>query len=170
MIRHRTSAILALLGATACDGRESPDRHRVEPPVAFDTAVVVIRTDTAEIPLRVEVAETEAQRQYGLMERASLPPDRGMLFVLDEPADSTMGFYMYRTLIPLDIAFLDGAGTIRAILEMEPCEHPNPLLCRLYSPGIPYAAALEVNRGFFDRQGIRIGDRVRRLEVARDSV
>jgi uncharacterized protein len=90
------------------------------------------------------------------MGRQSLAADAGMVFVF--PKDSKDAFWMKDTLIPLSIAFYDGRGRIVSLLDMEPC-HAQP--CPLYSPGAVYRGALEVNRGAFERWGVRVGDRLR---------
>lgn len=150
-------------GLAAVSGCQPQDENAwaVDPPVAFDTTDLVIETAAGEVEMVAEVASTQDQRAYGLMERPSLPPDQGMLFTYARPQDGSAGFWMYRTLIPLDIAFMDEAGEIVSILEMEPCEAPNPRLCPVYSPGESWVSALEVNRGFFSRWGVRVGDRIR---------
>ena len=43
-------------------------------------------------------------------------------------------------------------------MAMQPCASPNPQLCRHYSPGVPFRGALEANLGYFERQGIGVGD------------
>lgn len=131
------------------------------PLVAFDTARVWLVSATDSVELRVELAEDGDQRAMGLMERTALAADAGMLFTYAEPQAADAGFWMYRTRIPLDIAFLDPAGRIVAIRAMEPCASPQPRWCPTYAPGVPYRAALEVNRGFFQRHGVAVGDRVR---------
>ncbi|WP_075880736.1 DUF192 domain-containing protein [Vreelandella massiliensis] len=108
--------------------------------------------------LSVEVAQTHAQRQKGLMGRAVLHADHGMLFTYEHEQSAYHGFWMYRTLIPLDIAFIDGEGVIVAIKTMLPCESSSPSACRSYAPGKPYRAALEVNAGYFAKRGIAEGD------------
>jgi uncharacterized protein len=153
--------LLALAGGLAgTTGGCERDEPALVPLVAFDTATVRIETARDTFDLRVEVAATEEQRAYGLMERDELPEDRGMIFVYEGLQDPEAGFWMFRTRIPLDIAFMDGDGRIARIRRMVPCESPNPLLCPLYSPGAPYAAALEVNAGFFERRGVEPGDRI----------
>jgi len=131
---------------------------------AFDSALVRIETAADTHQVRVEVAERDEQRAFGLMERTSLAEDAGMVFLYNEPQPATSGYWMYRTRIPLDIAFFDGAGRIVAILQMEPCPSPDPEQCRIaassYSPGKPYSGALEVNRGYFARNGVQVGDRL----------
>lgn len=108
--------------------------------------------------LSVEVAQTPAQRQKGLMGRETLPAGHGMLFTYAREQSAYNGFWMYRTLIPLDIAFIDGEGAIVAIKTMLPCESASPSDCRAYAPGKPYRAALEVNAGYFEQRGIAVGD------------
>lgn len=157
------ATLSVMMSMAACDPEPS-GRMAVDAPVSFDTATAVIHTAESEVRITVELASTNDQRAYGMMERTSLPTDHGMLFTYQEPQDPEAGFWMYRTLIPLDIAFLDETGTIVAIEEMHPCESPNPRMCPIYSPGVPYVAALEVNRGFFDRRGVRTGDRVRLVD------
>jgi uncharacterized protein len=158
------AAACVLGGMGGCE--RDRERWAVDSPVAFDTAWAAIESAAGDelVRIRVELAATADQRAYGLMERPSLPPEQGMLFTYASPQPPESGFWMYRTLIPLEIAFLDGEGGILAILEMEPCEATTPRLCPIYSPGMPYVSALEVNRGFFGRFGVGVGDRVRLVE------
>ncbi|MFW6200946.1 MAG: DUF192 domain-containing protein [Gemmatimonadota bacterium] len=147
--------------AIGCEaGDSSAGSAEFVPAVAFDTTAARIETEADTFPLTVEVAETDEQRGYGLMERTSLPEDHGMIFRYGSPQPPDAGFYMYRTRIPLDIAFVDGDGRIVAIERMEPCESPYPASCPRYAPGEPYTAALEVNAGYFEARGIEVGDRV----------
>lgn len=67
-------------------------------PVTFSSKELCVEGVAA--PLEVEVAETQAQRNRGLMQRESLAEDTGMLFLFDGPMAKGAGFYMYRTLIP----------------------------------------------------------------------
>ncbi len=131
------------------------------PPVAFDTATVWIHGGSDSVRLLVEVAETEAQHEVGLSGRTSLDPGSGMLFEFDEPRSGDEGFWMWRTLVPLDVAFVDGSGVIRRILGMSLCEvEEAPEPCAGYFPGVAYSSALEVNRGWFAARGVGEGARV----------
>ena len=67
---------------------------------------------------------------------------------------------MYRTRIPLDIAFADSSGSIVSVLAMQPCTYPVPDFCPKYSPGKGYRYALETNAGYFAAKGIAVGDRI----------
>jgi len=145
----------------ACDAGGGADAPA--PPtssIAFDTGEVRIETAADTFELEVEIAERPEQRSQGLMERLSMAEDAGMIFLFEREQPVGAGFYMYRTRIPLDIAFIDENGRIIAILAMEPCASPNPATCPRYSPNAPYHATLEVNSGYFARHGIGVGDRV----------
>lgn len=155
---------LVLVAATAatiasCDAgtSEAVDYGSV---VAFDSTRLHIATGSDTVSLLVEVARTSAQKTQGLMERQSLPDSMGMLFVYDENQPSDAGFWMYRTRIPLDIAFADSAGVIVSVLQMDPCTARLAAGCPTYAPGAEYRYALEVNAGFFARHGVKVGSRI----------
>lgn len=107
--------------------------------------------------LQVELAQTAAERRKGLMDRDSLDPDAGMLFVYQTLQPPQSGFWMYRTRIPLDIAFIDDQGRIAALYTMQPCTSSNPADCPATVAGVEYRAALEVNAGYFEAHGIGEG-------------
>lgn len=154
-------AVAALIaGATACDREADEPDEPVEPIVAFDTSSVRIETAADTFQLHVEIAESAQQRAHGMMERDRLAPDAGMLFLFTSPQEASSGFYMFRVRIPLDIAFIDENGRIVSIRTMQPCQSPNPKLCRSYTAGASFSSALEVNAGYFAEHGIEVGDRV----------
>jgi uncharacterized protein len=151
------SCVLAL----ACESGSTPSnciKEKSDLTVQFETKDIQIVTRSDTIPLTVEVADTEARRSYGLMDRCELSQNSGMLFLYSEPQDSASGFWMFRTRIPLDIAFVDQSGQIISILSMDPCQSPDPQWCSVYSPHAPYAGALEMNGGYFMSRGIAVGD------------
>ncbi|WFF41789.1 DUF192 domain-containing protein [Salinicola endophyticus] len=110
--------------------------------------------------LRIEVAATADQRARGLMARDSLPEDAGMLFLYRAEQPGSSAYWMYRTRIPLDIAFLGADGTIRALRTMPPCRAEMPSRCPAYAAGVAFRAALETNAGYFAQRGLGVGDRV----------
>jgi len=152
-------ALVALLGIqTACRQDAAVDATAGwVSPVSFDSTWVQISNGPDTFRVAVEVAATPEQRNFGLMDRPTLPADRGMIFLYPEVQDSANGFWMFRTRVPLDIAFVDSAGQIASIRSMEPCDSPNPEFCPTYAPGVRFQNALEVNRGFFDDRGIGVG-------------
>jgi uncharacterized membrane protein (UPF0127 family) len=153
-------ALVAMAGALAsCESgtSEAIDYGTV---VAFGSTRLRIATGADTVSVFVEVARTSAQKTQGLMERQSLADTAGMLFVYDDDQPADAGFWMYRTRIPLDIAFADSAGTIVSIRSMEPCTASLATGCPTYAPGADYRYALEVNTGFFARTGVRLGSRL----------
>jgi uncharacterized membrane protein (UPF0127 family) len=102
--------------------------------------------------IKVEVAQTDAQREKGLMFRQHMGRDDGMLFIFDEPAYHAM--WMKNTLIPLSVAFLDAQGTILNILDMEPQTLDS------HAAAGPAIYAIETNKGWFDGKKIKAGDKV----------
>ncbi|HEU4894620.1 MAG TPA: DUF192 domain-containing protein [Acidimicrobiia bacterium] len=88
--------------------------------------------DVGDTTLTVAIAETLEQRSQGLGEVESLPAGLdGMLFVFGEERPATFG--MADTVIPLDIWWFDGDGTLIGSTTMEPCPEAS---CPSYpSPG-----------------------------------
>lgn len=127
-------------------------------PATADRITAVIHTARGPHRLSVEVAKTPAQRSRGLMERTTLGADSGMLFVYDRRQSARSAFWMHRTLIPLDIAFIDRDGRIVSLKTMPPCTSDEPAQCPTYAPGRAYHAALEVNAGYFAERGISEGN------------
>lgn len=114
------------------------------------------------VPITLEIAKSPNERSRGLMARERLAPDAGMLFVYNNPRGADHGFWMYRTLIPLDIAYLDRNGIIRSIRQMAPCPAEKGRDCPTYPAGVPFYLALEMNQNFFESRGIAVGDRLSR--------
>jgi len=104
----------------------------------FDISKIAI--DDRE--LAVAVATTPRQRSQGLMGVTDLGGLDGMLFVFQ--TESTGGFWMKDTLIPLDIAFFDSDGVLVDEMTMEPCT-ADP--CPSYRPGGSYRYAVEAPAG-----------------------
>src|SRR5260221_5709079 len=113
---------------------------------------LTIRTSNATRQFRVEVAATPEQQQRGLMFRKSLAGNRGMIFPYDPPQD--VSFWMKNTLIPLDIIFIRGDGTIVRIT------HAKALDLTGLPAGEPVAAVLEIRGGRAAELGIKEGDTV----------
>ena len=160
----RPVALTILLAAGAsllagCGGENAKeDEDAYAHVMAFDTARVRLARSSDTIPLRVELAVKPEQRSMGLMERRRLDQNAGMLFVYDSTQPPDAGFWMYRTRIPLDIAFADSAGVIRSIRSMVPCPTTLAEGCPTYTPDVAYQYALEVNVGYFSQHGVAVGN------------
>jgi uncharacterized protein len=124
------------------------------------TQVEVIRPSTGAVLLTVdaELATTPGTRTRGLMERPSLPADQGMLFIFE--VAQPLSFWMFNTLIPLDIIFADAERRITSIhASVPPCRPP--LRCPTYTSHGPAQFVLEVNAGTAAKVGIGVGDELR---------
>ncbi|WP_241911912.1 DUF192 domain-containing protein [Telmatospirillum siberiense] len=124
------------------------------PAWAADRTHLAIETaDGRSLAFSVEVAETPEQQTRGLMNRASLPADAGMLF--DFGMDRPVAMWMKNTLIPLDMLFIKVDGTIAGIAE-----RTVPMSLEVIASPGPVRAVLELNGGTSDRLGLKVGDRV----------
>ena len=115
------------------------------------------KLETAEIDLggrtfTVEIARTPQERARGLMDRKELAPEQGMLFIFEY--DQKLSFWMKDTYIPLSIAFITVDKVIVDIQDMEPLSNVSHI------PAESYRYALEVNKGYFQENGIAVGDAV----------
>ena len=108
--------------------------------------------------VQAELALTEESRAQGLMHREQLAPMEGMLFYY--PNSQYRSFWMFKTLIPLDIAYLADDGEILQIMTMEPCLSESPSRCKGYPSTRRARAALELNAGAFAELDVSIGDYV----------
>lgn len=102
-----------------------------------------------------EVADEPDEWAKGLMYRTSLDENKGMLFVFEE--ENFYVFWMKNTLIPLDMIWIGDDKAIVDITTAEPCEKEP---CQEYMPEDIAKYVLEVNKGFAERNGIKVGDKV----------
>ena len=101
----------------------------------------------------VEVANTGAQREVGLMYRKHLDDDAGMIFVFPDAA--RRNFWMHNTEIPLDMIFADANGMVTGIVA-----NAEPYSDKLLGVDGDSEYVLEVNGGFCAKNGIKAGDRL----------
>jgi uncharacterized protein len=115
--------------------------------------VTIDSSGGGKVELIVEIADDPREQTRGLMERTALGEDRGMLFVY--PDEEVLSFWMKNTLIPLSIAFIASDGRIVDLQDMKPLDDDPPH----YVSAKPARYALEVNQGYFEMHGIKVGDR-----------
>jgi uncharacterized membrane protein (UPF0127 family) len=145
-----TASFAALISLANCAAKPSKSPDIIK---NFKTRELVIERSAAPpVRLKVELALSEEEQSQGLMYRESLGEGRGMLFVFDR--DKIVSFWMKNTFIPLSIAYINSDGSILEIHDMR----PEDLSLIRSSRSVRYA--LEVPQGWFDRSGIRPGDRV----------
>jgi uncharacterized protein len=119
----------------------------------FATSELTIVSATGPHRFTVEVAETPAQMEQGLMFRRNMAPDAGMLFDYKTPIAATM--WMRNTFIPLDMLFVDAQGRIVNIHQ-----RAVPQSLDVIAAEAPVRAVIELNGGTVARLGIAAGDRV----------
>ena len=109
--------------------------------------------------IRAEIATNPADQEHGLMFRSSLPPDRGMLFVFRQ--SGRYPFWMYHTLIPLDIVWMDTSRRVVFISAgTPPCPSEKTQDCPNYGGGEESQYVLELAAGQAAANGLKSGDRL----------
>jgi uncharacterized membrane protein (UPF0127 family) len=123
------------------------------------TVAIIAPNGDGRATVRVEIANTNAAREVGLMYRKHLDPDAGMLFVFAAPAP--VSFWMKNTEIPLDMVFADSDARVIGIVE-----NAEPYSEQLLSVSGASQYVLEVNGGFCRRYGVKPGDRLKFLSFS----
>jgi uncharacterized membrane protein (UPF0127 family) len=113
-----------------------------------------IATSTGRHAFQVEIANNDATREHGLMDRRYMAADHGMLFEFDREA--SVSFWMKNTYIPLDMIFIAPSGAVTHIAA-----NAEPLSERVIPSGGPCIAVLELNGGMAASIGLKVGDKVR---------
>ena len=152
-MKSKAFAALAALALAAC--APEPVAAPLPEPVVVAESLEPLEIATAGGPVRfrVAIADTEEERNRGLMFRSVLDEDEGMLFDFQRP--QPVAFWMKNTLIPLDMIFIGADGKIVNIAE-----NTRPYsLDQVPSDG-PVTAVLEIGGGLSAELGIKPGDRV----------
>jgi uncharacterized protein len=102
--------------------------------------------------VKVKVVDSRSERAKGLMFVDNLKENEGMWFVFDEVSQHP--FWMKNTLIPLDIIWIDENFIVVDIKKATPCEEEP---CLIYSPEADSLYVLEVNEGWTERNGVKVG-------------
>ena len=103
--------------------------------------------------IKAELAITPEQQQTGYMFRKDIPEGTGMLFIFER--EQFLSFWMKNTPTPLSIAYIDSDGIIKDIFDMQ------PLSLETITSTTKARYALEVPQGWFAKEGIKAGDRLK---------
>ena len=144
------AAVIISLVILSCAARNAGAGE--DGPTTANPRLETVELSIGGVKLEAELARTSLEREKGLMFRRSLKDGEGMLFVFE--ADQRLAFWMKNTTIPLSLAYLSSDGTIRQIVELEPLS----LDAKGSERSVRYA--LEAPRGWFERVGVEVGDRV----------
>lgn len=109
--------------------------------------------------LVVEMAETAEQHEQGLMFRTSMGQDEGMLFVFKN--EETRYFWMKNTMIDLSIGFFDRNLVLIDVQEMKSGKGIEESRLASYASSKPAKYALEMNKGWFDKNKVKIGSKLK---------
>jgi uncharacterized membrane protein (UPF0127 family) len=140
----------AVAGKTASTAATQAATHPVS---ALSVVPLTVTGVKGTHKFAVEVAQSPAEQEQGLMFRTTMGPDEGMIFPMNPARDAA--FWMKNTVIPLDIIFV---GRDHRILNIAANAVPydlNPLP----SAG-PVSGVLELNGGRAAQLGIGPGDKV----------
>ena len=147
-----TMLVLGSIWQQEIESRDAQAKLTVEP--------LSIETAKGSFVFQVEIANTGETIRRGLAQRETLGDREGMLFhwakrhrFRDEPAPARVT--MRRTVLALDIIFLDAAGRVQSIEQGVPQS-----IETIRSVG-PTVAFLEIAAGVADELGITIGDRIK---------
>ena len=159
--RHRLVrplVVASLLLLAACDGSHQQSQADVD--------VTTLKSIDDRFPVKVgdrmvqmQVTANEKEMEKGLMDRASMGADEGMLFVYDAPQQ--MNFWMHDTEIPLNIGYFDPSGELKETYEMYPHDEAT---VSSHSRNLQFA--LEMNQGWFARTGVKPGAKIDLKAVA----
>lgn len=99
--------------------------------------------------IQAQVAATPQERAVGLMHRKDMPSNEGMLFAFEQASEQC--FWMKNTLLPLTAAFVADDGTIVNLADMQ------PQTLTSHCSAKPVRFVLEMNKGWFDKRGLKAG-------------
>ncbi len=113
----------------------------------------VLVTAKGNFKYNLDIAASEGEQECGLMYRAAMPRDAGMVFPFRKPRPAT--FWMENTVLPLDLIFVGPDQRVLSIGSGKPYSRDI-----IDSHGIA-AAVIELNLGEAARIGLKPGDKVK---------
>lgn len=122
----------------------------------------MVKMKLGEKTFMLQVADTDAERQAGLMFRRSMPEDEGMIFVF--PDSDWRSFWMKNTFIPLDIAFVDESGMVLNVEQMAAHD------LRGTDSVAPAKWVIELGLGVAEKTGLEAGMKLDIPESAREAI
>ncbi len=124
--------------------------------IQFPKALIKI----ANKKIIIELADNPKTWEQGLMNRKSLEKDAGMLFIFSK--SEILYFWMKNTYIPLDIGFFDARKKLLEVRSMKPLDET------IITSSKSAKYALEMNKGWFRKNNIKNGARLRIIKKISD--
>ena len=138
----------------SCDSDQNKKVKTVEMTFTKEGQLTLSKISGKDIvTLNVEFAETNYERETGLMHRTSMKENEAMLFIFS--SEFPRKFFMKNTYIPLDIIYLDANKKIVSFQE-----NAIPMDETGLPSEIPAMYVLEVNAGLADKWLLEIGDMI----------
>lgn len=160
MFKYLLSAFMVMSILTACNGG---DEEPVNPPkklgdgqpkfVKEGELTFMDAANNPIISIDIEIAESPAEQQQGLMYRSFMRNDNGMLFIFER--DEPRAFWMHNTIIPLDIIYVNSKMEIVSIAQ-----DTQPYSDESIRSNGPAMYVIEVNSGFSVQYGLKPGVKV----------
>jgi uncharacterized membrane protein (UPF0127 family) len=143
--------VAAVLGTAGCGAsRDAPTSPGGPDTTTIPMAIPVSFGSAGTV--KAELATLASQRSTGLMNRASIAADSGMLFVWAQDQNNLLvAFYMLNTHFDLSVAFLDAS---KRVINIEDMTHDTETL---HFAAAPFRYALEAPRGWFAAHGVAAG-------------
>jgi hypothetical protein len=163
-VTTRTQALVPIFIAAVIIGVVGlisiPSESKLES-VEFPIGTIMID----DIPLEVQIADTEPRRVRGLMFQDQLPYDQGMIFVFDKPG--LYSLWMLNMQFPLDMMWFDENGKIIHIeKDVPPCKTPLEIAsCQSIIPEGQAVYVLEVTSGFVEQNNVTVDSILRIISI-----
>lgn len=161
--RRANPSLLSLLVfaslAAACHGKPAPTAGSgtAQQKSVPKSGVVVLEASGRTLRIKVEIVRSDEDRARGLMFRKQMPEMVGMLFVF--PKTDLQSFWMKNTYIPLDMVFLSEEKKVVGVVA-----NAEPMTLNSRQVDRPSRYVLEVNGGFCQRHGVKVGTSMRIIE------
>ncbi len=127
--------------------------------ISYGDTKIIFKKGTiklGKLALNAEFAISNAEQQMGLMNRTEIPQNFGMLFIFED--EDYRSFWMKNTFIDLSIAYIGSNKKILEILEMKAVKSSLDVDVPSYPSTVKAKYVLEVNRGWFQKNKIKVGD------------
>ncbi len=153
MIAIILTVLLAACGQQQVASHQEDNRQPMEQDA--DGMLTFVGPDGRELAsISIEIAETDPDREQGLMWRSEMAYHHGMLFIFK--ASGPRAFWMKNTYIPLDIIFV---GKDKRVVHI--AEDTTPLSRKIIGSPRPAMYVVEVNSGHARHHNIEEGTHIR---------